>query len=75
MLIEEGAEKNVQELNDSTPMHLALVFGFVETAMLLVDMGARIDIKNHINESPYEMALAKGYDCVVEHIKRKFHIE
>ena len=56
-------------------MHLALVFGFVETAMLLVDMGARIDIKNHINESPYEMALAKGYDCVVEHIKQKFHIE
>ena len=74
-LIEEGADKDAMSYNNSTPMHLALTFGFVETATCLVDLGANTNIKDFMNETPYEMALAKGFQGFVDYVDSRLEID
>ena len=59
LLFEEGAEKTFKNI---TTVHqcISLLFSvLLKKAILLAEMRAGIDIKNHINESHYQTALAK----------------
>jgi ankyrin repeat protein len=59
MLIDAGADVNVQDKADQTPLHWATIFGEVEIAKVLLDAGARKDIPNEDGKFPYDLAKTK----------------
>lgn len=65
---QNGFSKTIQTLGKSlngrhvcdgnTALHLAVSRGYLSTMMLLIYRGADIDIKNHANISPYQLAIS-----------------
>lgn len=61
LLLEHGAEPNVQQAGGWTPLHQAAAHGRKETVELLLAHGAAADIKSSDDRTPGEMAEAKGH--------------
>ena len=57
--------------NGYTPLHDAIWHGHSETAKLLIEAGARLDIKNYENDTPLDMAKRYHYDDIVALILKK----
>jgi ankyrin repeat protein len=55
MLIDAGANVNVQNKRGRTPLHRAASDGSVEIARMLIDAGARKDIPNEDGKFPYDL--------------------
>lgn len=48
---------NIQKYNGDTPLHVATKFGNVETAKILLEGGAYLDILNNENKTPIDVAV------------------
>ena len=55
MLIDAGANVNVQDEWGNTPLHEATSLGRVEIAQMLIDEGARKNIPNNEGKLPYDL--------------------
>ena len=54
LLIENGADVNIEDDNGSTPLHGAAVFGRAEVAKLLVENGANLQARNDDGGTPVD---------------------
>ncbi|MFC5284691.1 ankyrin repeat domain-containing protein [Pedobacter alpinus] len=61
MLIENGAEVNVAQLNGLTPLHSAAQNGNIELIILLLEKGADTTLKMEDGKLPADLAMAKGF--------------
>jgi cytohesin len=59
-----GADVNSPDADGNTPLHKAADNGALPSCILLVEHGARIDVKNHLNFTPYQLATIRCV-CVV----------
>jgi cytohesin len=48
LLLEHGADPNIQQQDGDTPLHVAAFRGDVEATQLLLSYGAKVDIKNYL---------------------------
>jgi len=59
LLIKDGANPNVQTENGETPLHIAVLEGYVGLVGWLLEKGADSEVKNNYDESPLDYA----YKC------------
>ncbi|MCH5600242.1 ankyrin repeat domain-containing protein [Niabella ginsengisoli] len=65
LLVENGADVNIKEFRDFTPIRIAARNGHLDIVKYLADKGAVIDIKAMDGATPLEHAASKGhYDIV-----------
>ncbi|HHF0518541.1 TPA: ankyrin repeat domain-containing protein [Vibrio alginolyticus] len=56
--------------NGYTPLHDAVWHGHLEAAKVLVETGARLDIKGYDGNTPLALAEKNGYPSIVEYLKK-----
>ena len=56
LLLEAGADVNAADKERETPLHHAIINGFTELAVYLIEQGAGKQIKNKYGETPIDMA-------------------
>lgn len=61
MLVEAGAEVNVIQASQMTPLHAAAKNGNIEMLILLLEKGALVDIKNDQGKTASDLAFEKGH--------------
>jgi uncharacterized protein len=65
VLLAAGAEVNAIVEDECTALHYAAGFGHVEVAQILLDHGARTDVRNRFGRTPVEDARLSGKTDVV----------
>jgi ankyrin repeat protein len=66
MLIDAGADLNVQDKDGWTPLHDSARFGIVEIVRMLIDAGANKDIQNNAGKLPYELATNQEMKTILQ---------
>jgi ankyrin repeat protein len=66
MLIEAGAEVNVIQTYNMTPLHAAAQNGNIELLILLLEGGALVDIKNDTGKTASDLAFEKGHHEIAQ---------
>src|SRR5690606_30672946 len=61
LLIEAGAEVNVIQAGNLTPLHAAAEKGNIEMLIALLESGATVDAKNENEETTADLAAARGH--------------
>lgn len=61
LLVEGGAEVNVVQAGNQTPLHAAAENGNIEMLILLLENGALVDVKNENGDRPSDLAAEKGH--------------
>jgi len=69
MLLERGAEANIRQQGEWTPLHEAAARGHQEMVQLLLSHGADVNAKNEEGKTPFEMAIEKGHPEVAEMVR------
>ena len=69
LLLDKGAEINVQENSGATPLYQAAAWGRLETVDLLVRKGADTSIRTREGISPLQAAIANQHQMVVERLR------
>jgi ankyrin repeat protein len=62
LLLERGADVNVPDDDNQTPLHLACYFGRVKVVQVLINAGANVDMKNDQGQSPLHVVSGGAYD-------------
>jgi ankyrin repeat protein len=57
ILLEHGADVNAQNINLSTPLHMATSLDSVETIQLLLELGADIDAQDKLHNTSLHLAM------------------
>jgi ankyrin repeat protein len=65
-LLAYGADPNIPDNNQSTPLHHVSSNGWLEVVRLLLSYSARVDAKDKGSRTPFQVASAKGYDKVTQ---------
>jgi ankyrin repeat protein len=60
-LLAKGCDINKQTANGATALHLAVFWASMPVVKLLVDSGARLDIKNNKDRRPHDLAAHYGH--------------
>ncbi|XP_002662282.2 cyclin-dependent kinase 4 inhibitor D [Danio rerio] len=68
VLLDFGADPNVQDRSGVTPAHDAARTGFLETLRVLVDGGASVNVPDHSGALPLHIAVREGHWDVVEYL-------
>lgn len=68
ILLESGADVNRVDCNGNTPLHYAAEAGRVETVHILLEHGARVDIRNLGLLTPLELALQQCSNSKIRYI-------
>jgi BRCA1-associated RING domain protein 1 len=63
--IKNGADCNVQNRDQQTPLHVACRHGHLKVAQILIDHGAQIEVANGHGETPLQIAKSRGYVDIV----------
>jgi hypothetical protein len=66
LLLEHGADTNVQNQIGRTPLHRASMIGALEVVRLLLEHGADVEAKNNVGETALQEAADMEHDEVVE---------
>ncbi|KAI5108804.1 cyclin-dependent kinase 4 inhibitor D [Silurus meridionalis] len=66
LLLESGADPNIQDRFGIAPAHDAARTGFLDTLHVLVDYGASVNIADQSGTLPIHIAIREGYRDVVE---------
>ncbi|PPL00330.1 Ankyrin repeat-containing protein [Parapedobacter indicus] len=69
MLIEAGAEVNVLQTSRTSPLHLAAQNGNIDLIILLLENGARVEIKNDMGKTASDLAAEKRHVEIAEILK------
>ncbi|WP_264953933.1 ankyrin repeat domain-containing protein [Wolbachia endosymbiont (group A) of Endotricha flammealis] len=72
-LISKGANVNVKDNNDDTPLHLAV--GYLDVVKYLISKGANINAKCKAGKTTLDIARDKGYNNIVEYLEGKLKEE
>jgi len=64
ILIQAGAQVNVQQKNLNTPLHLAAYNGHIDFIILLLEQGANVGLKNELQQTAADIALEKGHQDI-----------
>ncbi|WP_264685239.1 ankyrin repeat domain-containing protein [Wolbachia endosymbiont (group B) of Parapoynx stratiotata] len=67
-LISKGANVNVKDNNDDTPLHLAV--GYLDVVKYLISKGANINAKCKAGKTPLDIAAYQKLSDVVEYLKQ-----
>ena len=57
LLIAAGADVNLQDANQTTALHYAVMFKNYDLVLMLLEAGANPNHKNNVGQSPYDLAL------------------
>jgi ankyrin repeat protein len=69
-LAEKGAEINAKDYESTTPLHFACMYGHVEAVRLLIELGAKPDVKAAgLGRTPMSLAETNGYVEIVQILK------
>ncbi|XP_058635613.1 cyclin-dependent kinase 4 inhibitor D isoform X2 [Onychostoma macrolepis] len=68
VLLDHGADPNVQDRCGVTPAHDAARTGFLDTLRVLVDHGASVNVPDHSGALPLHIAIREGHGDVVEYL-------
>ncbi|XP_061627480.1 cyclin-dependent kinase 4 inhibitor D isoform X1 [Phyllopteryx taeniolatus] len=66
LLLESGANPNVQDSSGIAPIHDAARSGFVATLRVLVEYGALVNVADHFGALPIHIAIREGHRDAVE---------
>jgi ankyrin repeat protein len=66
LLLEHGADINVQNQDGKTPLHEALTYGALEVVRLLLKHGADVEAKDNYGKTALQVAAEYGHNKVVE---------
>ncbi|XP_023128546.1 cyclin-dependent kinase 4 inhibitor D [Amphiprion ocellaris] len=66
LLLEKGAEPNVQDKHGIAPIHDAARTGFLDTLQVLVEYGASVNIPDQNGTLPIHIAIQEGHLEVVK---------
>lgn len=66
LLLEKGADPNVQDKHGIAPVHDAARTGFLDTLQVLVEYGALVNIPDQSGALPIHIAIREGHRDVVE---------
>jgi ankyrin repeat protein len=55
-LLEQGADRDKQNCDGNTPLHMAATFGHLEVAKALMRYGANLDARNKAGQLPIDVA-------------------
>ncbi|XP_061129925.1 cyclin-dependent kinase 4 inhibitor D isoform X2 [Syngnathus typhle] len=66
LLLERGADPNVQDASGTAPVHDAARTGFVDTLQILVEHGASVNVADHGGALPIHLAIREGHRHAVE---------
>ncbi|XP_076871910.1 cyclin-dependent kinase 4 inhibitor D [Brachyhypopomus gauderio] len=68
VLLENGADPNIQDHFGITPAHDAARTGFLDTLRVLVDYGASLNVPDQSGALPIHIAIREGHRDVVEYL-------
>ena len=60
LLLKNGSNPNSQDITGRTPLHDAAHHGHLEIVKLLLESGAYLDLRNHEDETPFDIASANA---------------
>ncbi|XP_058496044.1 cyclin-dependent kinase 4 inhibitor D [Solea solea] len=66
LLLENGAQPNIQDRHGIAPVHDAARTGFLDTLEVLVEHGASVNIPDQSGALPIHIAIREGHRDVVE---------
>jgi ankyrin repeat protein len=66
ILMDEGADLNAKDIDNSTPLHFASYIGQYNVAKLLITNGANINSKDRLEAAPLHIAVKFGQKRIVE---------
>jgi hypothetical protein len=66
LLLEYGADINVQDIDGWTPLHCASFIGLPEVVRLLLEQGADVEVKGNDGKTALQVAADRGHNEVVE---------
>ncbi|MEC2451111.1 ankyrin repeat domain-containing protein, partial [Bacillus thuringiensis] len=73
-LIEKGSDVNIMQSGGWTGLHEAALLGNEEIIMLLLKNGANKMIKKNDGKTAYDIALEKGYNHLLHHLKQEVNL-
>ncbi|CAG8493773.1 21989_t:CDS:2 [Racocetra persica] len=66
LLLERGADLNIRDQNNQTPLHRCAVCGYTVFVKLLLEKGARPNVADKVKNTPLHLACEEGYgDCAL----------
>ncbi|KAI4890076.1 hypothetical protein NFI96_025081 [Prochilodus magdalenae] len=68
LLLDSGANPNIQDRFGITPAHDAARTGFLDTLSVLVDYGADVNVPDQAGVLPIHLAIREGFRDVVEYL-------
>lgn len=68
LLLEKGADPNVQDKHGIAPVHDAARTGFLDTLQVLVEYGASLNLPDQQGALPIHIAIQEGHRHAVEYL-------
>ncbi len=69
-LIEQGADVNMAQAGGYTPLHQAAASGLVEVVKILLEAGAKPDMRCDQGKTPADYARERSHDGVLQQLKK-----
>jgi len=66
LLLDHGADENMQSSCGWSPLHASVEQGFFEVSQLLIGVGSNINLRNEIHETPIYIAVKNKHDQLIE---------
>lgn len=66
LLLDAGADLNIQDIDGNTPLHIAVRYGYQDTVQLLLKAGADPNIKNMDGDTPFRVGIVNEWLNIVQ---------